>query len=71
MGPTWWQAAVYDRTLQSSDFDLSADGVDVVLTEADDAVPRSQVVQRLQRAVRDGERGQALVCVDLGRWGIA
>ena len=67
MGLTWWQAPIYDRALQSSDFDLSADGVDVVLTEADDAVPRAQVVQRLQRIFRDGKRGQALVCVDLGR----
>ena len=71
MGLTWWQAPVYDGALKSSDFNLSADGVDVVLTEADDAVSRSQVVQRLQCIVRDGERSQALVGVDLGRWGKA
>ena len=65
VGLTGRQAPVDDCTLQSSDLDLPADGVDVVLAEADDAVSRPQVVQGLQRVVQDGERRQALVRVDL------
>ena len=64
-GLTRGQTAVDDRTLLSTDLNLATDGIDVVFTEAHNAVSRVEVVQRLHSMVHDGERGQALVVTHL------
>lgn len=67
VGFTWGQAPVDDCALQAAGLYLPADGVDVVLAEAYDAITWPQVVQGLHSVLHQRERREPLVAANLFR----